>query len=75
MYFNLDLKAPPPPVFTVRDGGVPPPGKTTRLTGVKCKNLLVKEKNEQEHKDTDVMENLGKRSVWCLKGKRGHDCK
>lgn len=25
--------------------------------------------------DTDAMENLGKRSAWCLKGKRGHDRK
>lgn len=42
---------------------------------LKRRNLIVKEKNEQQHKDGACEGNLGKRSARCLKGKRGHDCK
>lgn len=63
--------APPP---SGRRGQRHPRGEQ-RLSGLKCRNLIVKEKNEQEHTDAACEGNLGKRSARRLKGKRGHGCK
>lgn len=65
--------APPPPP-SGRRGQWHPRGEQ-HLSGLKCRNLIVKEKNEQEHTDAACEGNLGKRSAWRLKGKRGHGCK
>lgn len=59
----------------VAGGGSITLGGEQHLTGLKSRNLIVKEKNEQEHTDAACGGNLGKRSARRLKGKRGHGCK